>query len=177
MLTLSCCKSYYKGRRVLVTGHTGFKGAWLCEWLLSLGAQVHGFALPPPTRPSLFNQLKLAKRLASHAIGDVRDLAAVTAAMRRVKPDFVFHLAAQPLVRLSYEKPVETFDTNVMGTIHVLEAARRVFGAGAARRRVSRGGIIQFPEAGFLRYLASGQGPQGQRVRRHARHNFRQQAV
>ncbi len=118
----------YKGKKVLVTGHTGFKGSWLCEWLLALGAEVHGFALEPPTRPSLFKQLKLAKRIASHTIGDVRDLPAVVATMRRVKPDFIFHLAAQPLVRLSYEKPVDTFEVNVMGTVNVLEAARRVFG-------------------------------------------------
>jgi len=114
----------YHGKRVLVTGHTGFKGSWLCEWLLSLGAEVHGLALLPPTKPSLFNQLKLAKRIKSHTIGDIRDLATVKKVMKRVQPDFVFHLAAQPLVRLSYEQPVETFDTNVMGTIHVLEALR-----------------------------------------------------
>jgi len=114
----------YHGRRVLVTGHTGFKGSWLCEWLLALGAEVHGLALPPPTKPSLFNQLKLARRINSHAIGDIRDLATVKKVVRRVKPNFVFHLAAQPLVRLSYARPVETFDTNVMGTIHVLEALR-----------------------------------------------------
>ena len=117
-------KGVYRGKRVLVTGHTGFKGSWLCEWLLALGAEVHGLALPPPTRPSLFNQLRLARRIKSHTIGDVRDLATVKAAVRRVKPDFVFHLAAQPLVRLSYERPVETFATNVMGTVHVLEALR-----------------------------------------------------
>ena len=120
----------YARKRVLVTGHTGFKGSWLCEWLLALGAEVHGFALEPPTRPSLFKQLKLAKRIASHTIGDVRDLPAVVRTMRRVKPDFIFHLAAQPLVRLSYEKPVDTFEVNVMGTVNVLEAARRVFGLG-----------------------------------------------
>jgi len=114
----------YRGKKVLVTGHTGFKGSWLCEWLLALGADVHGLALPPPTRPSLFNQLRLAKRIKSHTIGDIRDLETVKGVMRRVKPDFVFHLAAQPLVRLSYKKPVETFDTNVMGTVNVLEAAR-----------------------------------------------------
>lgn len=118
----------YKGKKVLVTGHTGFKGSWLCEWLLALGAEVHGFALEPPTKPSLFKQLKLAKRIASHTIGDIRDLPAVEATLRRVKPDFIFHLAAQPLVRLSYERPVETFETNVMGTVNVLEAARRLFG-------------------------------------------------
>ncbi len=118
----------YKGKKVLVTGHTGFKGAWLCEWLLALGAEVHGYALEPPTKPSLFNQLRLAGRINSHTIGDVRDLRSLVGAMRRVKPDFVFHLAAQPIVRLSYEKPVETFETNVMGTVNVLEAARRVVG-------------------------------------------------
>ena len=121
-------KFVYKDKRVLVTGHTGFKGSWLCEWLLALGAEVHGFALEPPTRPSLFKQLKLAKRIASHTIGDVRDLPGVVATVRRVKPDFIFHLAAQPLVRLSYEKPVDTFEVNVMGTVNVLEAARRVHG-------------------------------------------------
>lgn len=123
-------KHSYQNRKVLVTGHTGFKGSWLCEWLLALGAEVHGFALEPPTRPSLFKQLKLAKRIASHTIGDVRDLPAVVRTMRRVKPDFIFHLAAQPLVRLSYAKPVDTFKVNVMGTVNVLEAARRVFGLG-----------------------------------------------
>ena len=117
---------YYSGKRVLVTGHTGFKGSWLCEWLLAIGAEVHGYSQPPPTKPSLFSQLKLAKRIRSHTIGDVRDLDSLVRTMRQVKPDFVFHLAAQPLVRLSYEKPVETFETNVMGTVNVLEAARRI---------------------------------------------------
>lgn len=113
----------YRGKRVLVTGHTGFKGAWLAEWLLSLGAEVTGFSLPPPTTPSLFDQLGLAKRL-THIEGDVRDLGAVRAALAVAKPDFVFHLAAQPLVRLSYEQPVETYAVNVMGTVNVLEAVR-----------------------------------------------------
>lgn len=114
----------YNGKKVLVTGHTGFKGSWLCEWLLSLGAEVWGFALPPPTKPSLFNQLRLGRRIKSHIVGDIRDRAAVKEAILRAKPDFVFHLAAQPLVRYSYEHPVETFDTNVMGTVHVLDALR-----------------------------------------------------
>lgn len=129
--------SAYGGKRILVTGHTGFKGSWLCEWLLALGADVHGLALPPPTKPSLFQQLKLARRIKSHTVGDIRDLKTVMDVMRRIKPDFVFHLAAQPLVRLSYEKPVETFDTNVMGTIHVLEAARQVFCKGKGGRTCS----------------------------------------
>ncbi|MEN9841041.1 MAG: hypothetical protein RL376_841, partial [Verrucomicrobiota bacterium] len=113
----------YRGKRVLVTGHTGFKGAWLCEWLLSLGAEVTGFALPPPTTPSLFDQLQLAPRL-RHIVGDVRDLPAVRNVVEQAKPDFVFHLAAQPLVRLSYDQPVETYATNVIGTVNVLEAVR-----------------------------------------------------
>lgn len=114
----------YKGKRVFVTGHTGFKGSWLCEMLLLSGAKVYGYALKPPTRPALFNQLKLAKRIKSHTVGDVRNLKALTAAIRAAKPDFIFHLAAQPLVRESYKSPVETFETNVMGTVNVLEAVR-----------------------------------------------------
>ena len=113
----------YRGKRVLITGHTGFKGAWLAEWLIQLGAEVTGFALPPPTEPSLYNQLGLGSRL-SHVEGDVRDLAAVLAVVSKAGPDFIFHLAAQPLVRLSYEQPVETYATNIMGTVNVLEAVR-----------------------------------------------------
>jgi len=114
----------YRGKRVFVTGHTGFKGSWLCEWLLALGAEVYGYALTPPTKPALFNQLKLAKRIKSHEIGDVRDLKALKAAVKKARPDFVFHLAAQPLVRASYADPVGTFDTNVMGTVNLMEAVR-----------------------------------------------------
>ncbi len=115
----------YRGKRVFLTGHTGFKGSWLAEWLLSLGAEVHGFALAPATTPALFGQLQLAARL-HHTEGDVRDLPAVEAAVAAADPDFVFHLAAQPLVRLSYREPVETYATNVMGTVHVLDACRRL---------------------------------------------------
>jgi CDP-glucose 4,6-dehydratase len=115
----------FRGKRVLVTGHTGFKGSWLCEWLLDLGARVTGFALPPATQPSLFEQLGLAGRL-DHVIGDIRELTAVQGVVARAAPDFVFHLAAQPLVRLSYEQPVETYATNVMGTVHLLESLRGV---------------------------------------------------
>lgn len=114
----------YAGKRVLITGHTGFKGSWLCEWLLLMGANVHGYSLPPPTRPSLFEQLGLSKRIASHFIGDIRDLPTLKRYLVCVKPDFIFHLAAQPLVRRSYEAPVETFETNVMGTVNILEACR-----------------------------------------------------
>lgn len=115
----------YAGKKVFVTGHTGFKGAWLTEWLLSLGAKVTGFSLPPPTQPSLFDQLALAERI-QHHVGDVRDAQALAAAVTAAQPDFIFHLAAQPLVRESYRTPVETYDTNVMGTIHLLEAARQL---------------------------------------------------
>ena len=115
----------YKGKRVLVTGHTGFKGSWLCEMLLMAGAEVYGYALKPPTNPSLFNQLQLARRIRRHKLGDVRDLKGLSAFVRAAQPDFVFHLAAQPLVRESYRKPLETFETNVMGTANVLEAVRR----------------------------------------------------
>ena len=114
----------YNGKRVFVTGHTGFKGSWLCEWLLALGAEVYGFSNGIPTRPSLFAQLRLGKRIKQDIRGDIRDLAAVKKAVKAARPDFVFHLAAQPLVRLSYELPVETFDTNVMGTVNLLEAVR-----------------------------------------------------
>jgi CDP-glucose 4,6-dehydratase len=121
----------FRGRRVLVTGHTGFKGAWLSEWLLQLGAEVHGFALAPDTTPALFEVLQLGSRLASSRISDVRDAAAVLAAVADVKPEVVLHLAAQPLVRLSYREPATTWSTNVQGTIHVLEAVRAVGGVRA----------------------------------------------
>ncbi len=115
----------YRGKRVFLTGHTGFKGAWLSEWLTQLGAEVTGFsdiALPPP---SLFSALGLEDRI-RHVIGDVRDASALAAAMRESKPDFVFHLAAQSLVRSSYRIPAETFAVNVMGTVNVLDAIRNL---------------------------------------------------
>ena len=116
----------FRNRRCLVTGHTGFKGAWLAFWLSELGAEVHGLALEPSTDPALFNELNLGTLLASHRTGDVRNPDAVADVVSRVRPDFVFHLAAQPLVRHSYAQPVETFETNVMGTVHLLEALRRL---------------------------------------------------
>ncbi len=117
---------FWLGRRVLVTGHTGFKGSWLCLWLTSLGAEVHGYALPPPTDPSLFDVARVREVLASSTNADVRDLDAMVTAVRRVRPEIVFHLAAQPLVRHSYTAPVETYAVNVMGTVHLLEAIRQV---------------------------------------------------
>jgi CDP-glucose 4,6-dehydratase len=113
----------YSGKTVLVTGHTGFKGSWLILWLQLLGARVIGYALPPHTEPSLF-QLSNAQEGITHIIGDTRDLSKVREMCQTYKPDFVFHLAAQSLVRYSYEHPVETYETNVMGTIHLFEAIR-----------------------------------------------------
>jgi CDP-glucose 4,6-dehydratase len=113
----------FKGRRVLVTGHTGFKGAWLSEWLIGLGADVAGYALAAQADNSLFSQLGLSNRM-RHVLADVRDGRRLAHEVGEVQPDFVFHLAAQSLVRESYIRPAETFDTNVMGTIHVLEALR-----------------------------------------------------
>ena len=115
----------YKDKRVLVTGHTGFKGSWLCEILLEAGAEVCGYALKAPTQPNLFGQLALARRIAKHRIGDIRDSGAFARTVKSFRPDVVFHLAAQPLVRESYRTPLETFDTNVMGTVNVLEAVRK----------------------------------------------------
>ena len=114
---------FYQGKRVLITGHTGFKGSWLTEWLLMMGAKVTGFALPPATEPALFEQLGLAGRC-DHRIGDIRDRALVRKVIHEVRPDIIFHLAAQPLVRLSYAQPIETYETNVMGTANVLDALR-----------------------------------------------------
>jgi CDP-glucose 4,6-dehydratase len=113
----------FRNKTVWISGHTGFKGAWLSQWLVNLGAEVHGFSLEPPTTPALFHQLGIARRI-RHQIADIRDAAAVRKAIEDSKPDFVFHLAAQSLVRASYSNPVETYATNVMGTAHVLEALR-----------------------------------------------------
>jgi len=113
----------FQKKTVWLSGHTGFKGSWLAHWLLELGATVRGFSLPPSTQPALFDQLELAGRL-QHEIGDLRDVSAVQKSIAAAQPDFVLHLAAQPLVRLSYTQPVETYATNVMGTVHVMEALR-----------------------------------------------------
>lgn len=112
----------YQGKTVWLSGHTGFKGAWLAAWLVRLGARVHGFSLPPE-EPSLFKQLGIESRIV-HEIGDIRNHDAVKKSIVAAQPDFVFHLAAQPLVRFSYSEPLLTYETNVMGTAHVLEALR-----------------------------------------------------
>lgn len=114
----------FERKRVLVTGHTGFKGSWISEWLLSMGAQVAGYSIDIPTQPALFDALELAKRL-DHTFGDVRDGKKLQSVFDRFQPEYVFHLAAQPIVRASYDDPVGTFETNVMGTVQVMEAIRR----------------------------------------------------
>lgn len=115
---------FYQNKRVFLTGHTGFKGSWMAEWLVSLGAQVHGYALDPQPHEILFDQLGLSERLASDTRADLADRSKLQKAFDDAKPDIVFHLAAQPLVRLSYDIPVETFATNVMGTAHLLDSVR-----------------------------------------------------
>lgn len=116
--------SHWRGRRVLVTGHTGFVGGWLCAWLAHCGARVHGFALPPPTDPSFFERTRLASRLEASETGNVNDAAALAHAVDAARADTIFHLAAQPIVREAYRCPAATFATNVMGTVNLLEACR-----------------------------------------------------
>ena len=115
--------AFYKNKKILVTGHTGFKGAWMCEVLLLAGADVTGYALEPPTTPSLFQLLALQDKMDSR-IGDVRDLAHLRAVFEEKQPEIVIHMAAQPIVRESYKNPVYTYDVNVMGTVNVLECVR-----------------------------------------------------
>lgn len=116
-------KDFYKGKNVLVTGHTGFKGSWMCMVLRELGAQVYGYSLEPPTRPSLY-KLCGVDRFVTSVIGDVRDYDNLKAFFDKVQPEIVIHMAAQPIVRESYKKPRYTYETNVMGTVNVLEAVR-----------------------------------------------------
>lgn len=114
---------FWKGKKVFLTGHTGFKGSWLSLWMQRLGVEITGYALQPPTDPSLFEIARVEDGMHS-IIGDIRDLPKLQQAMQSAKPDIVIHMAAQPLVRLSYECPVETYATNVMGTVHLLESVR-----------------------------------------------------
>lgn len=123
-------QEFWRDKRVLLTGHTGFKGSWLSLWLQSLGAQVTGYALAPPTNPSLFEMADVAQGM-THVIGDIRDLAKLQAVFAEHQPEIVIHMAAQPLVRYSYQNPVETYSTNVMGTVHLLEAVRNTPGVKA----------------------------------------------
>ena len=114
---------FWRGKRVFITGHTGFKGSWLSQWLLALGAEIRGYSLEPPTEPNLFAALNLASDL-DHNIGDIRDAATLARTMQEFNPEIVFHLAAQPLVRLSYKEPRMTYETNVIGTLNLYEAIR-----------------------------------------------------
>lgn len=117
-------ETFWRGRRVLVTGHTGFKGSWLSLWLQALGAEVHGYALDPPTEPSLFELAEVGGVLAGERRADLRDAEALEAALAAVRPEIVFHLAAQALVRESYARPLETFSVNVLGTAQLLDSLR-----------------------------------------------------
>ncbi len=114
---------FWKGKKVFLTGHTGFKGSWLSLWLQSMGAIVKGYALEPPTSPSLFVEANVAQGMESET-GDIRNLEQLRKSMQSFNPDVLIHMAAQPLVRLSYREPIETYSTNVMGTVNVLESAR-----------------------------------------------------
>ena len=118
-------RSFWKDRKVLVTGHTGFKGSWLCLWLESLGAKVTGYALTPPTQPSLFEQARIADSTPT-VFADVRDLPRLKSVIAETQPQMILHLAAQSVVRRGYEDPVETYSSNVMGTVNVLEAVRQL---------------------------------------------------
>jgi len=118
---------FWKGKRVLLTGHTGFKGGWLALWLQRLETQLVGYSLPPPTTPSLFESATVSERMVS-VLGDVRDFVRLKEVMALHNPEIVVHMAAQSLVRPSYDDPITTYATNVMGTTHVLEAARRISG-------------------------------------------------
>ncbi|MFI3185982.1 MAG: CDP-glucose 4,6-dehydratase [Methylococcaceae bacterium] len=115
--------SFWAGKVVLLTGHTGFKGSWLSLWLQSMGAKVIGYALPAPTNPSLFVVANVAEHMVSIE-SDIRDFTALSSVFNKYQPEIIIHMAAQPLVRYSYANPIETYSTNVMGTVHVLEAAR-----------------------------------------------------
>jgi len=122
---------FWRGKRVFLTGHTGFKGGWLALWLQSMGAEVHGYALSPPTEPNLFTIARVEEGMAASTVADIRDTAVLSDAMQAACPEIVIHMAAQPLVRLSYAQPVETYAINVMGTINLLEAVRATPGVRA----------------------------------------------
>ncbi|MFE5324708.1 CDP-glucose 4,6-dehydratase [Paenibacillus sp. NPDC056579] len=115
---------FWRGKRVFITGHTGFKGSWLSLWLLSMGAKVWGYSLKPPTKPSLFEIANITSHLEESYISDIQDIQSLKNAMKKAAPEIVIHMAAQPLVRDSYKNPVDTYSINVMGTVNVLEAVR-----------------------------------------------------
>lgn len=121
-------RTFWAGKRVFLTGHTGFKGGWLALWLADMGAEVHGYALNPPTEPNFFIVAKIDEFITSNNIADIRDGEKLSHLMQTIRPEIVFHLAAQPLVRYSYDQPVETYAVNVMGTVYLLEAVRATSG-------------------------------------------------
>ena len=124
MISGKVIPSFWKNKRVFLTGHTGFKGGWLSLWLSQMGAKVTGYSLAPNTVPNLFEVIKVGSIIDSSLIGDIRDFEALKAALNTAEPEIVIHMAAQPLVRHSYAHPVETYSTNVMGTVHLLESIR-----------------------------------------------------
>jgi len=117
-------KAFWEDRRVYITGHTGFKGSWMTLWLANLGARIHGYALEPESEPDLFSVARVSECV-EHEVGDVRNLTQMESSVAEFKPEVVFHMAAQPLVRRSYANPIETYSTNVMGTVHLLDIIRR----------------------------------------------------
>jgi nucleoside-diphosphate-sugar epimerase len=119
---------FYKGKKVFITGHTGFKGSWMCLLLNMWGAEVYGYALNPPTEPALFSDAKI-DQLVHSTIADIRDFQFLSDEIQKIQPDIVIHMAAQPLVRESYINPIETYEINVMGTVNLLEACRKVSSA------------------------------------------------
>lgn len=155
----------YKGKKVFLTGHTGFKGSWLALWLTKLGAEVCGYSLAPNTKPSMFEELNIKDKIYKSIIGDILDDSALERAMLKFQPDIVFHLAAQPLVRLSYSEPVLTYKTNVIGTLNVLEAAKKCLSVKAfvnittdkcyENKEVNRGYREDEPMGGYDMYSSS----------------------
>lgn len=123
-------EGFWSGRRVFITGHTGFKGSWLCLWLQAMGADITGYALAPVGEPDLFALFDIESNLSQHIIADIRDRSALEQALCQARPEVVIHMAAQPLVRRSYHDPVETYETNVLGTLHLLEAVRSAVAKG-----------------------------------------------
>ena len=155
----------YKNKKVFLTGHTGFKGSWLAIWLTQLGAKVCGYSLEPNTTPSMFEELHIAEKIEKSVISDILDVEKLEKTMREFEPDIVFHLAAQPLVRLSYSEPVITYQTNVIGTLNILEAARKIPSVKAfvnvttdkcyENKEVKRGYTEDDPMGGYDMYSSS----------------------
>lgn len=155
----------YRGKRVFLTGHTGFKGSWLALWLTQLGAKVCGYSLEPNTKPSMFKELLIENRIGKSIIGNILDIGKLEQSMKEFQPDIVFHLAAQPLVRLSYSEPILTYQTNVIGSLNVLEAARHTQSVKAfvnittdkcyENKEVNRGYKEDEPMGGYDMYSSS----------------------